>query len=84
VKYTILVFSKEHTFPLLLRKACFASLLIGTHHLLVSADDVNLLGEKIHTTKKYIDASKEVGAEVNAGNFFLASSPDCSTILKGN
>jgi hypothetical protein len=41
----------------------------GTHHLLVCANDVNLLGDGIDTTKKntetLIDASKEVGLEVN-------------------
>jgi hypothetical protein len=41
----------------------------GTHQLLVSADDVNLLGDNIDTTKKntptLIHTSKEVGLEVN-------------------
>jgi hypothetical protein len=41
----------------------------GTHHLLVYADDVNLLGDNIDTIKKnmetLIDASKDVGLEVN-------------------
>jgi hypothetical protein len=41
----------------------------GTHQLLVYADDVNLLGDNIHAIKKnmetLIDASKEVGLEVN-------------------
>jgi hypothetical protein len=40
-----------------------------THQLLVYADDVNLLGANINTTKKnmgtLIDASKEVGLKVN-------------------
>jgi hypothetical protein len=47
------------------------------HQLLVYADDVNLLGENVDTIKKntetLIDASKEVGLEVNA-----VSSPECS------
>jgi hypothetical protein len=42
----------------------------GTHHLLVYADDVNLLGDNTDAIKKktqtLIDASKEVGLEVNA------------------
>jgi hypothetical protein len=42
----------------------------GTHQLLVYADDVNLLGYNIYTIKKntqtLIDASNEVGLEVNA------------------
>jgi hypothetical protein len=42
----------------------------GTHHLPVYADDVNILGDNIDTIKKnteiLIDASKEVGFEVNA------------------
>jgi hypothetical protein len=42
----------------------------GTHQLLVSADDVNLLGDNIYTVKKntqiVIDASKEVGIELKA------------------
>jgi hypothetical protein len=45
----------------------------GTHQLLVYADDdANLLGDNIDTIKKnteaLIDASKEVGLEVNAEN----------------
>jgi hypothetical protein len=42
----------------------------GTHQLLAYADDVNLLGYNIDTIKKntetLIDASKEVGLEINA------------------
>jgi hypothetical protein len=42
----------------------------GTHQLLINADDVNLLDDNIDTIKKntetLIDASKEVGLEVNA------------------
>jgi hypothetical protein len=41
----------------------------GTHQLLAYADDVNLLGDNIDTIKKntetLIDASKEVGLEIN-------------------
>jgi len=42
----------------------------GTHQILVYADDVNILGGSIHTTKKQTEAlvvaSKEIGLEVNA------------------
>jgi hypothetical protein len=41
----------------------------GTHQLLAYADDVNLLGDNIDAIKKntetLIDASKEVGLEMN-------------------
>jgi hypothetical protein len=41
----------------------------GTHQLLAYANDVNLLGDNIDTiknnTKTLIDASKEVGLELN-------------------
>jgi hypothetical protein len=41
----------------------------GTHQLVAYADDVNLLGDNIDTIKKntetLIDASKEVGLEIN-------------------
>jgi hypothetical protein len=41
----------------------------GTHHLLAYADDVNLLGNSVDTVKKktetLIDASREVGLEIN-------------------
>ena len=42
----------------------------GIHQLLVYADDVNILGGSIHTTKENAEtlvvASKEIGLEVNA------------------
>jgi hypothetical protein len=42
----------------------------GTHQLLAYADDVNILEENIDTTQKnteaLLDASKEVGLEVNS------------------
>jgi hypothetical protein len=41
----------------------------GTHHLLVYADDVNLLGDNIDTIKKntetLTDGSREVGLDIN-------------------
>jgi hypothetical protein len=41
----------------------------GTHQLLVYTDDVNILGDNTDTVKKntetLIDASKDVGLEVN-------------------
>jgi hypothetical protein len=55
----------------------------GTHHLLAYADDVNLLGYNIDTIKKntetLIDASKEVGLEINVENqvYVAISSPEC-------
>jgi len=42
----------------------------GTHQLLVYADDVNMLGERVDTIKKnakvLVVAGKEIGLEVNA------------------
>ena len=42
----------------------------GTHQLVVNADDVNILGGRVHTIKEkaevLIVASKETGLEVNA------------------
>jgi hypothetical protein len=52
----------------------------GTHQLLAYADDVNLLGDNIDTIKKnaetLIDASKEVGLEINVekAKYMLLSS----------
>jgi hypothetical protein len=41
----------------------------GTHQLLAYADDINILGENIHTTQKntvaLLETSYEVGLEVN-------------------
>jgi len=42
----------------------------GTHQLLVYADDVNILGQSVHTIKENAEAlvvaSMEIGLEVNA------------------
>jgi len=42
----------------------------GTHQLLVYANDINLLGDSINTTKEntetLLEAGKDVGLEVNA------------------
>ena len=41
----------------------------STHQLLAYADDVNILGESVHTVKKnaeaLVAATKEIGLEVN-------------------
>jgi hypothetical protein len=47
------------------------TVLNGTHQFLAYADDVNLLGDNkdtINNTESLIDASKEVGVEVNREN----------------
>jgi hypothetical protein len=55
----------------------------GTHQLLAYADDVNLLGDNIDTiyknTETLIDASKEVGLEINVDKtkYVAISSPEC-------
>ena len=45
-------------------------ILYGTHQLLVYADDVNMLGESVHSIRENAEslvvASKEIGLEVNA------------------
>jgi hypothetical protein len=45
-------------------------ILNGTHHFLVYADDVNIMGRSLHTIKKnseaLVVASKEIRLEVNA------------------
>jgi hypothetical protein len=42
----------------------------GTHQLLVYADDINLLGDSVHTIKEntetLLDASRDIGLEINA------------------
>jgi hypothetical protein len=43
----------------------------GTHHLLVYADDVNILERNVHAVKKnteaLVAATNEIGLEINAG-----------------
>jgi hypothetical protein len=58
----------------------------GTHQFLACADDVNLLGYVIDTTKKstetLIDVSRDDGLEVNAEKIVCdASSPECRARL---
>jgi hypothetical protein len=55
----------------------------GTHQLLVYADDVNLLGDNVDTSKNNtqtsVDGSKEIGLEVNTENYVYVGifSPKC-------
>jgi hypothetical protein len=55
----------------------------GTHQLLAYTDDLNLLGDNIDTinknTETLIDASREVGLEVNTEKtkYMLVSGPEC-------
>jgi hypothetical protein len=47
-------------------------ILNGTHQLFVNVDNVNILGENVHSIKKNTEAlligSKEIGLAVNADN----------------
>jgi len=47
----------------------------GTHQLLVYADDINILGRRIHTllrkTQALAIASRVTGLEVNAGKYIV-------------
>jgi hypothetical protein len=57
----------------------------GTHQRLAYADGVNLLGDNLDTINKntdtLIDASKEVGIEVNVGNLYVVVLlPECRLI----
>jgi hypothetical protein len=53
----------------------------GTHQLLAYADDINIFGENIHTIQKnteaLLDASKEVGLEVNPEKANYMFMPHC-------
>jgi hypothetical protein len=53
----------------------------GSHQLLVCADDVDLLKDNINTinTEALVDASKEVGLEINRENqvYVDISPPEC-------
>jgi hypothetical protein len=58
-------------------------MLNGTHQLLAYADDVNIVGENIDTiqrnSKALLDASKEVGLEVNPEKTKYMSVSRCQT-----
>jgi hypothetical protein len=61
----------------------------GTHHLLVYADDDNVLDGSIHTIQKNTEAlviaSKEIGLEVNAKKIkYIFMSRDQNTGQNGN
>jgi hypothetical protein len=61
--------------------------LSGTHQLLAYADDANLLGNNLDTTKEntetLIDASKEVGLEnIEKTKYMLLSPPKCWSKLR--
>jgi hypothetical protein len=59
-------------------------ILNGTHQLLAYADDVNIVGENIDTiqrnTKVLLDASKEVGLEVNPEKTKYMLVPRCQKV----
>ena len=58
-------------------------LLNGTHQLLAYADDVNILGESVHTVKENAEAlvvaTKETGLEGNADKtkYMVVSGSEC-------
>jgi hypothetical protein len=60
----------------------------GTHQLLVSADDVNILGGSIHIIRKNTEAlvitGMEVGSEVNAEKKYMVMSEDQNTEQNSN
>ena len=47
----------------------------GTHQIMAHADNVNLLGENVHTVKKntksLLIASREIGLEVDAEKVYV-------------
>jgi hypothetical protein len=55
----------------------------GTYQLHVYADNINLLGDKIHTVnrnmKALIEASKEFGLEANTERIKCGNLPQCKT-----